>query len=189
MAAKLPFRYLRAQQKLSEQKLAEIAHVSRMTLRHIEKGTGNPTVQSLARVATALGRSLSVQVLPRRECSPEHTVVMASYKVVQDGFSSWKIHFMDLVDEFYKTADPRIFVIPPVPALPFALKALIASITWQLTEQTEQSIPDWARRLYFLDEPWFVSEMESLKAMAIVESPLAFRRNNIFVQENFLQRA
>jgi len=49
--------------------------------------------------------------------------------------------------------------------------------------------PPWAMRSYYLPEPWFVSEVESLKAMAIQESPLFFRRNNIFVLDNFLSRA
>jgi hypothetical protein len=38
-------------------------------------------------------------------------------------------------------------------------------------------------------KPWFVSEVNSLYAMALFDSPLAFRNNNIFVLENFLNRA
>jgi hypothetical protein len=37
-------------------------------------------------------------------------------------------------------------------------------------------------------DPWFVSGMESLKAIALVESPLPFRLRKIFVLENFLSR-
>jgi hypothetical protein len=40
-----------------------------------------------------------------------------------------------------------------------------------------------------LSEPWFVSGMENLKASALLESPLPFRRNNVFVLGNFLSRA
>jgi hypothetical protein len=36
---------------------------------------------------------------------------------------------------------------------------------------------------------WFVSETNSLKASALLESPLAFRASNIFVHANFLVRA
>jgi hypothetical protein len=39
-----------------------------------------------------------------------------------------------------------------------------------------------------LEEPWFVTGIENLKAMAIVESPVFFRRRLIFVLENFLSR-
>jgi hypothetical protein len=37
-------------------------------------------------------------------------------------------------------------------------------------------------------DPWFVSGMENLKAITLVESPLHFRRRKIFVLGNFLSR-
>jgi hypothetical protein len=40
-----------------------------------------------------------------------------------------------------------------------------------------------------LPRPWFVAGVENLKATALVESPLPFRRNNVFVLGNFLSRA
>ena len=49
--------------------------------------------------------------------------------------------------------------------------------------------PAWAAGCHFLPEPWFVSGVESLKATALVEAPLAFRRNNVFVLGNFMSRA
>jgi len=52
-----------------------------------------------------------------------------------------------------------------------------------------QAPPWWANRPLVLAEPWFVSGMENLKATALVESPVQFRRNNVFVLGNFLSRA
>jgi hypothetical protein len=40
-----------------------------------------------------------------------------------------------------------------------------------------------------LDSPWFVAGIENLKASALVESPVRFRKRNIFVLANFLERA
>ena len=40
----------------------------------------------------------------------------------------------------------------------------------------------------FLEKPWFPGDIENLKAMSIKESPKEFRRNNIFVLKNFLER-
>ena len=51
------------------------------------------------------------------------------------------------------------------------------------------SPPKWAQSMTALNKPWFVSGMESLKASALLESPLGFRAKNIFVHENFLERA
>jgi hypothetical protein len=48
--------------------------------------------------------------------------------------------------------------------------------------------PAWVWAVPSLKEPWFLSGMESLKAIAIVESPVFFRRRKIFVLENFLYR-
>ena len=43
-------------------------------------------------------------------------------------------------------------------------------------------------KLYGLDKPWFVSGFENLKSTALIESPLNFRKRNIFVLGNFLTR-
>jgi hypothetical protein len=49
--------------------------------------------------------------------------------------------------------------------------------------------PDWSRGVAPLPRPWFVSGIENLKASALVESPVCFRRRNLFVLSNFLSRA
>ncbi len=58
-----------------------------------------------------------------------------------------------------------------------------------LCYETKTDLPDWCHTKMFLAKPWFVSEMNSLKAMAIRDSHIAFRKNNIFVLDNFMERA
>ena len=41
----------------------------------------------------------------------------------------------------------------------------------------------------FLSRPWFAGGMESLKAVLLAESPVAFRRRNLFVSADALSRA
>ncbi len=49
--------------------------------------------------------------------------------------------------------------------------------------------PDWAvERGRFLDRFWFVSEVQGFRALAIAQSPAAFRRRGIFIAEGALQR-
>jgi hypothetical protein len=48
--------------------------------------------------------------------------------------------------------------------------------------------PQWTWDIPSCKEPWFVSGVENLKAIALAESPVFFRRRKIFVLENFLQR-
>jgi hypothetical protein len=49
--------------------------------------------------------------------------------------------------------------------------------------------PDWTEspRCY-LHLPWFAGGLEDLKAILLVESPVAFRRRNLFVSANVLVR-
>ena len=100
----------------------------------------------------------------------------------------WVIHLMDFVDDFryYQSADAL--------AEPFTLDherfdALLASTAMRLCDEVGVECPDWILEVPACKDPWFVSGMESLKAIAIVESPVHFRLRKIFVLENFLSRA
>ncbi|MGA1823909.1 MAG: hypothetical protein ACMUIP_04525 [bacterium] len=65
-----------------------------------------------------------------------------------------------------------------------------AATVEELCYRNKLPIPDWVfARQYYLQEPYFVGGLETLKAFLIAESPLSFRRRNIFVSENVLERA
>lgn len=57
-----------------------------------------------------------------------------------------------------------------------------------LCAELKIDVPAWIRAVPAPRHPWFVSGMKSLKAIAIVESPLPFRLRKLFVLENFLSR-
>lgn len=189
----IPFREVRGRLKVSEREFVESAGVSRACYRQIESGTGNPTLDSLVAVAAGLGSRICVLAVPvgapLQTSLGDLSTVGVSYRVIRDGFDSWKVHFMDLVDAFRQTLDPRLLLLPPSRDLNQRLIAMLASIVTELCYEAQIDVPDWAARDHFLNEPWFPSSMESLKASALLESPWAFRRNNIFVQENILRRA
>lgn len=68
--------------------------------------------------------------------------------------------------------------------------AYVAAMVEELCFRNKIEIPDWVwDKKYRLKEPFFVGGLESLKAFLIAESPLSFRRRNIFVSANVLQRA
>lgn len=182
-------RLLRKRLGLSEQALSSRAGVSRLTVRQVEKEGSNPRLQTMSEVAEALERNLLVLMLPLQEPRVENSTVVASMQVCREGFDSWPLYFMSIVDDFRKSLDPRLLLLPPVSQLDRKLTALLASIVLALCEESQMSPPSWAKRSYFLAEPWFVSETQSLKALALRDSPLAFRKNNIFVLDNFLERA
>jgi transcriptional regulator with XRE-family HTH domain len=180
--------YLRKRHGLSEKELARISQVSRSTLRAYESGTFT-FLGKLEKVVQVFDYHAALTIVPNSECNGLLSTLAVSMAVIEDGFSSWKIHFFNLVDEFRRTPDTRLLVLPPSSNMEIRLRALLAGIVCELCDEVAWEFPDWARKHIVLDQPWFVSEMESLKATCILESPLNFRRNNIFVQENFLKRA
>ena len=48
--------------------------------------------------------------------------------------------------------------------------------------------PEWTSKIPACQDPFFVSGIENLKAIALAESPLVYRIRKIFVLENFLER-
>ncbi len=68
--------------------------------------------------------------------------------------------------------------------------AYTAAMVEELCFRNGMPIPDWVfDRQFSLSEPFFVGGLESIKAFLIAESPLPFRRRNIFVSANVLERA
>ena len=185
----LPFPHLRRRYRLSERELAERAKLSRSAVRGLTNpAEGNVTVGSVDKLAACFERDIEV-VLSSKELFSEYSTVAIAYKIERDGFDSWKTHLFDFVDEFRRTADARLALLPPPSSSEQRIVALLSSVVRALCDEFGMSSPVWATRRHFLASPWFVSGMDSLKASAILEAPLAFRANNIFVHENFLARA
>lgn len=180
--------YLRKQKRWSERMLSQKLGIARETLRQCEQNPEDSKSAHLTAIAQMLDHKVLLGIVPLTPVCSELSAVAVSMQVVIDGFSSWKIHFMNLADEFRRCPDIRLFLLPPLRNLDFRLQALLASIVTSLCNEVGLETPDWAKQEMFLSTPWFVAEIESLKASALVESPLAFRRNNIFVLENFLDR-
>jgi len=99
----------------------------------------------------------------------------------------WQVYLMDFVDEFRRSRDPKLI------GEPFILggdenDALLASTAEALCDELGLEVPKWLGSVPACKEPYFVSGLENLKAISIVESPLRFRIRKIFVLENFLSR-
>ncbi len=97
------------------------------------------------------------------------------------------IHLMNFVDDF------RYYKSPSAIQQPFRrsdekIDAMLASVVEYLCSELRMQIPEWVSEIQPVKNPWFVSGVESLKAIALVESPVHFRKRKIFVMENFLQR-
>jgi hypothetical protein len=101
--------------------------------------------------------------------------------------TNWPVYLMDFVDDFRRLKDVRAIEETFDPAGD-EKDALLASTAEALCDELGLRIPAWLSTVPACDQPYFVSGMENLKAISIVESPLRFRIRKIFVLENFLHR-
>ena len=70
------------------------------------------------------------------------------------------------------------------------INAYLAAMVESLCREARLDPPAWTeapRR--FLARPWFAGGLENLKAILLAESPVPFRRRNLFVSGNALARA
>lgn len=175
---------------LSQRKLAALARISYKTVQLLESGRHDPKISTLKNIARALGyppRTVNHRIESLWK-SPNDSVEMVSERILTEGDASWKIWLFNFVDAFRSTQDRSLINRPPAPETPARIKALLASTVETLCAKFQIPTPDWCRSVPRLEEPWFVAEIENLKPLALVESPVHFRKRNIFVLNNFLER-
>lgn len=103
----------------------------------------------------------------------------------------------DLVDDFRIRATTAVAKLALVEEAPVWIdvpeqdncNAYWAATVETLCREAGLPAPDWTEspRCY-LHRPWFAGALESLKAILLAESPVAFRRRNLFVSANALVR-
>ena len=180
----------RQRRRLSQRRLAELAGVSFGSIQLIESKKHNSTIGTLDHVARTLGYPPNA-VYERLEslfAAPPDSVEAASGRIVHEGQGSWKIWFFNFVDAFRRDKDLAYVESPPHRRTPEKIKALLASTVEMLCEEMKLAAPGWCAGTPPLNEPWFVSGLESLKPMALIESPAHFRKRHIFVFQDFLKR-
>lgn len=109
--------------------------------------------------------------------------------------TTWRLG--DFLDDFRtraKTAEEKLALVRDPPLWMEDPEQENCNAYWAATVETlcrEAGLepPAWTEspRCY-LRRPWFAGGMESLKAVLLAESPVAFRRRNLFVSSNALVR-
>lgn len=170
--------------------MALLAGVSFRTIQLIESGRHDPKLSTLQKIAASLGYPAEIvtQALAAIFTQPSDSIAMISERIVEEGDASWKIWLFNFVDAFRKHKDPSFVALPPAQNLSGRLCALIASVVETLCEELDVALPVWCASVPSLKRPWFVIDVENLKASALLESQLHFRKRNIFVLGNFLSR-
>lgn len=68
--------------------------------------------------------------------------------------------------------------------------AYLSAVAEALSYYDGNEAPRWVfEDRFFLDDPWFASSIEGMKPLLLMESPVFFRRRNLFVSRNALSRA
>lgn len=175
---------------LSQRNLATIAGVSYKTIQLIESGKHDPQLSTLTKLSSALG-------YPHQEIDrcieslfehPVDSLFIISEHIAREDEASWKTWLFNFVDAFRATKAVALIDAPPSKKLSPRMSALMASTVEALCVELSVNPPLWCDAIPPLDEPWFVAEIENLVPMALVESSVYFRKRNIFVLENFLER-
>lgn len=177
--------------KYSQRTLATRAGVAYKSLQLIESGQSNPSVDILQKIAEALGLagvSFRAYVDDYFRHFPD-SIFMVSRRLASGLDRDWKVPLLNCVDALRRTHDYRLIHDAPCDHLTVNLAALLASVVETLCHECDMDVPPWCAAVAPLPAPWFVAGMQSLKATALVESPVHFRKRNIFVLGNMLERA
>jgi hypothetical protein len=99
----------------------------------------------------------------------------------------------EFLDEFYCEMDPsaRLSMLQeePMPAGSAKADAYLAAVAEHLSRWARLKKPDWVEKPdRFLRRPSFPVGFESMKAMWLAQSPVAFRRRMLFVDADPLYR-
>lgn len=100
----------------------------------------------------------------------------------------------DLLDDFRercRTHNERAALVdsPPESTGQLETDAYLAAVAESLCRECGMRPPAWTEDpAYYLSRPWFAGGMESLKAILLSESPTSFRRRNLFISANALDR-
>ena len=95
----------------------------------------------------------------------------------------------EFLDEFYRHPERRAAMIADEPPT-LAEHAALGAVGEHLARRWGLAVPAWTDDpSRFLHEPYFTTSIENLKAMLLVQSPLAFRRRLIFTEADPLRRA
>lgn len=181
---------LRREKGISQRQLARLAGLAYKTIQLIESGEHDPKISSLSAIAKALGYPPTEiqEQIENLFATPPDSIRIISEQIHRSKKDSWKIYFFNFVDAFRKSKDPAYVAKAPVEDLTGRLKALLTSTVETLCQELHLNTPSWCAGISPLENPWFVSGVENLKAMALIESPIHFRKRNIFVLSNFLER-
>ncbi len=111
---------------------------------------------------------------------------------VRCGDQAFDFALSEFLDAFYCDPSRRQAMIDATPELLLdpTRNAMLGAVGEHLARRWGLEIPVWTRDpRRFLKRPFFTTNLEGLKALLLIESPIAFRRRLIFTEAEPLRRA
>lgn len=180
---------------LTQARLADLAGTSQPTLAAYEAGRAEPRLGTLRRLMEAAGSELVLEVHPklRRGATPltDAAIEIATLLGRGRAADAWR-RLLDFVDDFRgsPTAGKRLLVRDAPPTTESrSFDAALAGLAEFLCTEADISIPPWTDEPHRFAEPWwFVSGLRGLEATALRDSPIAFARHGVFLNEGAFDR-
>lgn len=101
------------------------------------------------------------------------------------------LRFREFLDQFHLADDrsrPSMVASEPCGTGDETWDVHLAATAEHLCLKAGIDVPDWTRKRH-LEEPWFAAKSDDMRLILFVQSPPAFRRRNLFVSIDALQRA
>ena len=177
---------------LTQTRLAELADTVQSAIAAYEAGTREPTLPVLTRMLAAAGMRLELDITPDqsvyRMCDLARDIVAVK--------PSDEKHRLRLVFEFLRgvhdDAPPLalLLVVEPMLTGDERFDALLGALAEHLCVHANIDSPAWVHEpSRFLDHAWWVSNLASARASALVHTPASLRRRGVMIDRRDLLSA
>lgn len=175
---------------MTQARLAELACTSQSAIAAYEAGRREPTLPVLERMIRASGHQLAIRLEADRRLFRLADVAAHIRGTVGDE------RRMRLAFEFLRGAAddgyPLVLLVidEPAPTGDSRFDALLAAIAEDLCVRAEVEPPQWVHgEERFLDGFWWVSDLPSARARALVHAPASYRRRGVMLDRHDLGAA
>ena len=178
----------RRQSGLTQAQMAKIAKTTQSAIAAYEAGRREPTVPVLQRMLEATGHNLLIAF----EADENVYRIADLARDIRETPSKNSQRRLRLVFEFLRDINESQqlslrFAVEPMATGDRRFDALLAAITEDSCVRGGVAPPSWVfanKRL--LDEAWWVSNLKSARAQALVNTPASFRRRGVMIDRHDL---
>lgn len=190
-AAGAALRRARRAAGLTQEQLADLAATSQSAIAAYESGARQPTLPVLERMVAATGYVLRVTV----EADPRLFRLTDLAREIRAAHGELQRQ-LRLVFEFLRSAEddgrPLILLVAAEPGATgdSRFDALLAAAAEDLCVRAGVRPPAWVHEpSRFLDAAWWVSDLPSGRAHALVHAPASYRRRGVMIDRADLEAA